>query len=357
MKIRKHRGGLSESIATMQDIEPTFEAIQKYMQSFDGLIAYTTEEFASLKVELYDPNPDTRIAGWESGTYLITYHNANCDTRVPFGMCNEPVLPSFFKDMIKDHGDGWVSKIPDHMLESKEPLPDSIDALSRAYKKTQTGFQGQIPFKTNRTPYGKIRNACVSGHTPGQAEKCKWCREARFNSTITNDYTQSPTIVQLQAAIQYAIGMGAAGDNDLLFIQDYLGLKVTGDPVSVVEHTPVFAGIDPTHTPLSWVLARRPAVAMVGDLHSGNGSGKSHLIEQLYKSMQSFSTFITIDGLSDLNNREKRRDKATKDKADQGYVLKASPGKYKHGDKNATQFVKAVKPHPLLKGLVKKTER
>jgi len=55
--------------------------------------------------------------------------------------------------------------------------------------------------------------------------------------------------------------------------------------------------------------------------------------------------------------REKRRDKTALAKVNEGYVLQAAHGPAKHGDRNATQFVKKVKPHPLLKGLIQKTEK
>jgi hypothetical protein len=57
-----------------------------------------------------------------------------------------------------------------------------------------------------------------------------------------------------------------------------------------------------------------------------------------------------------LGREEQRRAKTTQKLKQAGYVPKAATGPKKHGDRNAVQFVREVKPHPLLKGIIKKTE-
>jgi hypothetical protein len=65
MKIRIHRGGLAESMATIANIEPTAEAIAEYLRSHWGGLGYGV--FSNdITVEPYCR--DDRI-GWD--TYIV----------------------------------------------------------------------------------------------------------------------------------------------------------------------------------------------------------------------------------------------------------------------------------------------
>jgi hypothetical protein len=102
-----------------------------------------------------------------------------------------------------------------------------------------------------------------------------------------------------------------------------------------------------------------PSRMIITDTHIGgrNFNGKAGLMLGLLA-----KAFTLPQNKAWLNvpfaniNRKQERDKVTKAKIAEGYVVKATAGPKKHGDRNATQFVKDVKPHPLLKGLVKKME-
>lgn len=63
-KIRRHVGGLDESMATMKEIEPTMEAVKAALLEFYPLL-----EMNQVEVNLYWPFMDTRI-GWTT-TYLV----------------------------------------------------------------------------------------------------------------------------------------------------------------------------------------------------------------------------------------------------------------------------------------------
>ncbi|BDD79792.1 hypothetical protein [Burkholderia phage FLC9] len=66
MRIRCHRGGLGESMATMKTIQPTEAAIRKYFVEQE-LFGYN--ESSLINVVKYGSGPDTRI-GWDE-TYLV----------------------------------------------------------------------------------------------------------------------------------------------------------------------------------------------------------------------------------------------------------------------------------------------
>lgn len=73
MQVRKHTGGLTESIATMKTIPATMAALKEYMSDMASyMFSPTQEELDSLKVKLYDVREEKRIPGWNGPTYLVT---------------------------------------------------------------------------------------------------------------------------------------------------------------------------------------------------------------------------------------------------------------------------------------------
>lgn len=88
MQVRKHTGGLTESIATMKTIPATMAALKEYMSDMASyMFSPTQEELDSLKVKLYDVREEKRIPGWNGPTYLVTYNYAGGE-QVPFAMCS-----------------------------------------------------------------------------------------------------------------------------------------------------------------------------------------------------------------------------------------------------------------------------
>lgn len=65
MKIRKHVGSLSESMETIQEIEPTLNAVKEWVKS---TFNHQLIDLDDLTVEKYGPGIDTRI-GWN--TYIV----------------------------------------------------------------------------------------------------------------------------------------------------------------------------------------------------------------------------------------------------------------------------------------------
>ena len=88
MQVRKHAGGLTESIATMKTIPATMAALKEYMSdTVSFMFPPTQEELNSLKVKLYDVREEKRIPGWNGPTYLVTCAYAG-NEQVPFAMCS-----------------------------------------------------------------------------------------------------------------------------------------------------------------------------------------------------------------------------------------------------------------------------
>jgi hypothetical protein len=83
MKIRLHRGGLAESMATLETIEPTTEAIHEYFTRYRVLGVGSTSR---IEVCAYTSGADSRI-GW-SGTKIVLVDGA------PAAFCDEDVRPA-----------------------------------------------------------------------------------------------------------------------------------------------------------------------------------------------------------------------------------------------------------------------
>lgn len=117
-------------------------------------------------------------------------------------------------------------------------------------------------------------------------------------------------------------------------------------PIKKVDRYPDVAvhGLDIANTPLGAAPFLRA---------KKNLDGKSSL--RLEALLNSIKPWLTVDSLAAHTREEKRH--PTKPKLEAGYTLRQSPKPHKRGDKNAQQFVRDVKPHPLLKGLIKKTEK
>lgn len=85
MKIRMHRGGLAESIATQQTIEPTMVAVMAYLKcELGSFLELFPKQLDGLVVEPYADGPDERI-GWAQ-TYVV-----NTSTGV-VAFTDEPIL-------------------------------------------------------------------------------------------------------------------------------------------------------------------------------------------------------------------------------------------------------------------------
>lgn len=83
MKIRAHRGGLAESMATVVEIEPTAQAVADHITAaWDWLLDGKVISPDSVKVKKYGDGVDTRI-GWD--TYLVTVDGS------VFGMTDGPL--------------------------------------------------------------------------------------------------------------------------------------------------------------------------------------------------------------------------------------------------------------------------
>jgi hypothetical protein len=99
-------------------------------------------------------------------------------------------------------------------------------------------------------------------------------------------------------------------------------------------------------------------MVFVGDVHAGHPRVSSKCISTLVDVfLREMPIVSSVSPWLRFGNRQTQRDKVTMVKTIEGYVLKATPGPKQHGDRNAIQLVKPAKPHPLLKGLIQKTEK
>ena len=64
IKVRKHRGSFAESMDTMLQIEPTWEAIEQYFGYPRSMLKFHGSIFDDRK-------------GWESMTFLVTVNEEN----------------------------------------------------------------------------------------------------------------------------------------------------------------------------------------------------------------------------------------------------------------------------------------
>lgn len=70
VKIRMHRGGLAESMATQQTIEPTLVAVRNYLEcELGSFLELFPTQLDGLVVEPYVEGPDERI-GW-ARTFVV----------------------------------------------------------------------------------------------------------------------------------------------------------------------------------------------------------------------------------------------------------------------------------------------
>ena len=85
MRIRAHRGGLDESMATVAEIEPTAQAVADHITTAWKLLLGPGKTITPeiVKVGKYGDGIDTRI-GWD--TYIITV-----DGHGVFGMTDGPL--------------------------------------------------------------------------------------------------------------------------------------------------------------------------------------------------------------------------------------------------------------------------
>jgi hypothetical protein len=58
MKARRHRGGFAESMETMEEIEPTWDAMEKYFKYSRSMLEVKEYGFDSRK-------------GWNAPTYIV----------------------------------------------------------------------------------------------------------------------------------------------------------------------------------------------------------------------------------------------------------------------------------------------
>jgi len=64
MKVRKHRGSFAESMDTMLQIEPTWEAVEQYFGYPRSMITFHKSVFDDRK-------------GWEAMTFLVLVNEEN----------------------------------------------------------------------------------------------------------------------------------------------------------------------------------------------------------------------------------------------------------------------------------------
>ena len=64
IKVRKHRGSFAESMDTMLQIEPTWEAVEQYFGYPRSMLSFHKSTFDERK-------------GWEAFTYLVLVNEEN----------------------------------------------------------------------------------------------------------------------------------------------------------------------------------------------------------------------------------------------------------------------------------------
>lgn len=74
MRIRQHRGGFLESCATIEEIEPTMEALSQYMGTVDFKIEY---------YEFDDRDP------WKAHTYIVVSPRTIIDSPRMIAFCDQ----------------------------------------------------------------------------------------------------------------------------------------------------------------------------------------------------------------------------------------------------------------------------
>jgi hypothetical protein len=303
-------------------------------------------------------------------------------------------------------------------------------------------------FRPTQTPpekRNKIRNACVSGHFPGEEKKCPLCQRARFNTLVTGYYIDKPGLPQLRETIMRMIGEGRYDSEDYRFIMDYLGLphnidldglkkfynkihkietmsrwaNSARDGLFFIRHpllgemvplaSPYYAGsglvasliqIDEQLREIykeaatinyetSWAAldplgklpdnkgmsASKVSLDIEADPLSGKGPAivyhtiggdAEHLYAAAKRNRPSVATGMDRTTVliepgnpfgAIIGGRQERRRLEMFHKLNTGYKLKRADGPKKRGVKNTDQLVKDIKPHPLLKHLIKKTEK
>ena len=91
MNIRRHAGGLDDSMKTVARIPATKAAVQEYMLQRSRSIPFTQEELESVEVEERTPaGPDTRI-GWDR-VFMVMYTPCNSADPVVYGMCDRQLV-------------------------------------------------------------------------------------------------------------------------------------------------------------------------------------------------------------------------------------------------------------------------
>ena len=125
MQIRQHRGGLEESVATMETISATMEAVRDYIQAHTPfMFALTETELKSVEVKIYSVLREKRIPNWIGPTYVITYLRDGENQPSVFGFCSD----------MPEEGEGKeITATPEISL-----IPESVDEiLGRAREFTQ----------------------------------------------------------------------------------------------------------------------------------------------------------------------------------------------------------------------------
>ncbi|BAW19007.1 hypothetical protein [Ralstonia phage RP12] len=71
----------------------------------------------------------------------------------------------------------------------------------------------------------KVRNSCISGHTPQDVLKCSYCCQARFNTLVSGYYNDAPTIGQVEAYLGRKEFDDHHTRENHAFVLEYLGLS------------------------------------------------------------------------------------------------------------------------------------
>lgn len=151
MKIRKHAGGLDDSMKTMEEIPNTLEAVRDYAKRRRTYLCYTEEELASFAISPYS-GPDLRI-DWDA-TFIVTYISAESGFRRVFGFCNEAPDSGVRVELLNLDGPTRSGR--------QYPTVVMQDAVDRFNQKNNGEFFGEM-----RNP---SRNDGTEGVSPEMAE-------------------------------------------------------------------------------------------------------------------------------------------------------------------------------------------
>jgi hypothetical protein len=179
--------------------------------------------------------------------------------------------------------------------------------------------------------------------------------DARLNVLVTGNSNQKPTYEQMRDYI-------LARDKSLDVLKDvevFTPTMVDTSPWVSTVKSHLRDDIDPSHIVHNTMPPRSDMRLPYPIIRFSEADRKmmDRTVEIFKNLFEPFAmAFREETTVQYLGREEQRRAKTTQKLKRAGYVPKAATGPKKHGDRNAVQFVREVKPHPLLKGIIKKTE-